>query len=170
MRGVAYREERRSPTAPSSDYNAAIKFDPKNTVAFNNLGNAYQRKGGFDRAISDYDEAIKLDPKNAFAFGMRGNTYKEKGDLRPRHQRLRRGHQTQFRIRGCVQQCAAAHIKEKSDFDRAISDYDAAIKLNSKYAAAFNNRGIAYAGERRHSTAPSATSTRPPNIDSKNLH
>ena len=34
--------------------------------------------------------------------------------------------------------------KEKRDFDRAISDYDEAIKLNPEYAVAFNNRGIAY--------------------------
>ena len=30
------------------------------------------------------------------------------------------------------------------DFDRAIEEYDQAIKANSKYAKAFNNRGVAY--------------------------
>ena len=33
---------------------------------------------------------------------------------------------------------------EKKDYDRAIADYDAAIKLNPNYAAAYNSRGLAY--------------------------
>src|ERR1700736_6549493 len=33
---------------------------------------------------------------------------------------------------------------EKKEYDRAISDYDEAIKLDSNYARAFYNRGISY--------------------------
>ena len=30
------------------------------------------------------------------------------------------------------------------EYDRAIQDYDQAIRLNPNYASAFNNRGLAY--------------------------
>jgi tetratricopeptide (TPR) repeat protein len=33
---------------------------------------------------------------------------------------------------------------EKEDFDRAIADYNEAIRLNVNYANAFNNRGVAH--------------------------
>ncbi len=33
---------------------------------------------------------------------------------------------------------------EKGQYDRAIADYDMAIKLNPKHASAYNNRGIVY--------------------------
>ena len=33
-------------------------------------------------------------------------------------------------------------------FDQAIRNYDEAIKLNPKYAEAFNNRGVALAARR----------------------
>jgi tetratricopeptide (TPR) repeat protein len=32
----------------------------------------------------------------------------------------------------------------KGEVDRAIADYDAAIKLNPKFASAYNNRGAAF--------------------------
>ena len=32
----------------------------------------------------------------------------------------------------------------KGDYDRAIADYNQAIKLNAKSASAYNNRGVAY--------------------------
>ena len=34
--------------------------------------------------------------------------------------------------------------EKKGEYDRAIADYDTAIKLNPKNATAYNNRGIAY--------------------------
>ena len=34
---------------------------------------------------------------------------------------------------------------EKGDYDRAIQDYDKAIKLNLDFAEAYFNRGLAYA-------------------------
>ena len=119
--------------------------------AFVVRGNAYQKKGDLDRAISDYDEAIKigfkLDPKNSAAFNNRGNAYREKGnldraisdcdkaiDLDPKNSAA-------FNNRGIA-------YREKGDFDRAISDCDKAIKigfkLDSENAAALSNRGIAY--------------------------
>ena len=37
-------------------------------IAFTNRGNAYERKGQYDRAIRDYTEAIRLKPGYAIAF------------------------------------------------------------------------------------------------------
>ena len=34
--------------------------------------------------------------------------------------------------------------EDKGDYDRAIADYDQAIRLEPDYASAFNNRGVAY--------------------------
>ena len=49
----------------------------------------------------------------------------------------------------------------KGQHDRAIQDYDQAIKLKPSYADAFNNRGVAYKAPRASTTAPSRTTTRP---------
>ncbi len=36
---------------------------------------------------------------------------------------------------------------DKGQFDRAIADFDQAIRLDPEYPDAFNNRGVAYAGK-----------------------
>ena len=55
-------------------------------VTFNNRGEAYYRKGQFDRAIEDYDAAIRLKPNDFIAFNNRGKAYARKGqDNRPIH-------------------------------------------------------------------------------------
>jgi lipoprotein NlpI len=41
----------------------------------------------------------------------------------------------------------------KSDYDRAIADYDAAIRLDPKYRDAFHNRGTAWANKGDHDRA-----------------
>ena len=63
-----------------SDYNEAIRINPKYVKAYNSRGHAYREKGDYDRAISDSSEAIRIDPKYAKAYNGRGMAYMEKGD------------------------------------------------------------------------------------------
>ena len=64
--------KRVSTTAPSRT-TKAIELDPKYVFAYNNRGNAYEKKGEHDLAIADFDKAIEIDPKYAFAYDNRGN-------------------------------------------------------------------------------------------------
>src|SRR5262249_19138064 len=59
-------------------YQEAIRLEPKNASAHNNLGFALQGKGDLDGAIAEYKEALRIDPQNSHA---RANL--------PRAQRLR---------------------------------------------------------------------------------
>lgn len=60
---------------------AAIRIDPKYTVAITNRGNAYRSKDDLDRAIGDYNEAIRLAPRYAFAIASRGIAYDDRKEL-----------------------------------------------------------------------------------------
>ena len=48
-----------------SEYDEAIRLDPRNGMAYSGRGCASTEKGEFDRAIASFDEAIRLDPKIA---------------------------------------------------------------------------------------------------------
>jgi tetratricopeptide (TPR) repeat protein len=49
------------------------------SVAYNNRGDAYYKKGDYDRAIQDFSEAIRLSPSFGY-YRERGIAYNEKGD------------------------------------------------------------------------------------------
>ena len=57
----------------------AIRLKPDFSQAFNNRGQARQRKGDLDGALEDYNQAIQLKPENGFAFYNRGVWRKDKG-------------------------------------------------------------------------------------------
>jgi tetratricopeptide (TPR) repeat protein len=61
---------------------ALIKSDVTNShvlsIAFNNRGNAYTRKGEYELAIHDYGEAIKLEPNFTKPLNNRGVAYQKR--------------------------------------------------------------------------------------------
>ncbi len=50
-----------------TEYNEALRIDPKYAAAYHNRGFAWQNKGDYARAIADYIEVARIDPKNANA-------------------------------------------------------------------------------------------------------
>jgi protein O-mannosyl-transferase len=45
----------------------AIRLDPSNAIAYNNLGSAYNAAGMFEQAIEALNKALELDPTNQLA-------------------------------------------------------------------------------------------------------
>jgi tetratricopeptide (TPR) repeat protein len=46
-----------------ADYDQAIRFDPKNAIAYLGRGNVYGNRGEYARAIADYDQTSRFEPK-----------------------------------------------------------------------------------------------------------
>lgn len=63
-----------------SDYNEAIKLNPKEVSLFINRGRTHQNKKNYDLAIADYNTAIELNPKEATAYYNRGDSHEKKGN------------------------------------------------------------------------------------------
>ena len=64
-----------------SDYNKAIKLNPRLAEAYVYRGFVYYKKGQYDKAIFDYNKAIELNPRDALAYGIRGIAYQNKDQL-----------------------------------------------------------------------------------------
>ena len=56
------------------DFAEALRVDPNNAEACNNLGRAFTLKKDFDRAIEYFGCAIQIDAKYAWAYYNRGRT------------------------------------------------------------------------------------------------
>ena len=112
------------------------------SVAYNNRGNAYERKGDHDRAIQDVSEAIRLSPSFGY-YRERGIDYNEKGDYDAAIQdyseaiHLNPNNSFVYVYRGEA-------YDHKRDYDRAIQDFNEAIRLSSNNGRAYGGRGQAY--------------------------
>ena len=62
-------------------YTKAIAADPNFARAYNNRGNAYNRKGLYDKALAGLTKAIELAPEDPAALVNRGIAYKNKGQF-----------------------------------------------------------------------------------------
>ena len=61
-----------------SDYNAAIKINPRDSRYYSGRGECCYKMGDLDKAIADYSEAILIDPKDSACFHARADAYARK--------------------------------------------------------------------------------------------
>ena len=124
-----------------ADYDQAIKLKPSAETYFNR-GNAHLGKSHYDRAIDDYNQAIKLKPDFAAAFDNRCWARAVVGILKPgladcnQALRLMPNNAATLDSRGFI-------FLKMTNFDAAVSDYDASLGSNPKLAFALYGRGLA---------------------------
>ena len=125
----------------------AVKLDSNNADAYFNLGNAYHRKGDYNRAIDAFTRAVAIRGDFAEAYTNRGLAFQNKGDFdlafkdHNKALALKPDYAEVYFNRG-------NGYHRKGDDDRAIVDHTRAIELNPDFAGAYTNRGIAYQNKR----------------------
>ena len=123
-------------------FNYMIDLAPGAPILYNNRGNAYCRKGDYNKAIRDYTAAIELKPDYARACYNRGIAYGAKDDNSQaildysRAIELKPNDADAYCNRGVA--CA-----QKGRHDQAILDYNRAIKLKPDNADIYFNRAVA---------------------------
>jgi tetratricopeptide (TPR) repeat protein len=130
-----------------ADFDRAIQLNAGYAEAFAYRGLTYEIKKQYDRAIADYDQAIRLNPQGTAFFAWRCRTRMLSGGdstaaLTDCNEslRLRADDPNAFNIRGWT-------YLRLGQFDNAIADYDAALKLNARSATALYGRGLAKRGK-----------------------
>ncbi len=131
-----------------AEYKLALNSDPRNSVAWVNIGSAYQAKKSFDEAIDAYNRALSLDQNNAAAKqGIKAagdakqdqmvtDATKTASDLFRvgRYDEAIAKYQDVLKISPTdptVHFNLGATYQAKKDFDSAISEYREAISLDS---------------------------------------
>ena len=146
-RGLVYFNSGRHDQA-ISDYNEAIRLNPKNNRIYNYRGDAYLAKGDFDRAINDYSKAIENGFSDVSVYMNRGTAYSLKDQYSEAIADFNEAERLDDRS---VVMCSVAVYCNRGDaylrkceYSRAKSDYDEAIELNPRYAEAYNGLGNVY--------------------------
>ena len=124
-----------------ADDDQAIKLDPDRAQTYTNRGAAYRKLGNIQHALDDETAAIRIDPSQPEFFDNRGLDLYRNGD----YASAIADFDEAIRIRP-----RASFLTDRGDayqamknFDRAIADYEAALKLDPKFERAYNNRGAA---------------------------
>ena len=137
--GATLTATRATTTAPSPTQRGD-PADPKYAFAYNGGATRTAPKAQRPRhhRLQRGDPA---DPKFAFAYNGRGNAPPRQGRHQPRH-RLQRGDPARSQIRLAYNNRGSAYCA-KGDTDRAITDYNEAIRLDPKFASP-TTAGAAY--------------------------
>jgi len=111
------------------------------TIAYLFRGQSYAGKRQYDRAIADYDEFIRSTQKTQGYTSTAANLQPQG----PAQLRDRRFHRAIHRVRNLKPTTYPwCRLPRYGRIRRAIADYNEAIRLNPKYAGAYNLRGRAY--------------------------
>ncbi|HET8922538.1 MAG TPA: tetratricopeptide repeat protein [Candidatus Acidoferrum sp.] len=79
LRGMIYRRIHKTPDA-ITEFQKAVELDPSYDEAWNNLGNAHQRKEP-ERAIQEYQKAVALKPQLALYHRNLGHLWELRGNV-----------------------------------------------------------------------------------------
>lgn len=127
-----------------SDYNEAIKRNPKYAAAYRERADARDELGEHQEAIKDLNQAISLNPKDARAYFLRGwihsNRFKAYQEaLKDYNQAILNDPQYHIAYfeRGLIH-------RELGDNRGAINDHTQVIRLVPDWADAYYNRGLSY--------------------------
>jgi Tfp pilus assembly protein PilF len=129
-----------------------LKVTDRNSIAYNNLGRAYNSLHNYRQAIGNYDKAIEINPKYALAYYNRGGAYVSLGEYKQAVEDCNKAIGLNPKLAGAYFNRGTAYYL-LGDNTRAINDYDKAIDLNPKYAEAYNNRAVAYGSLGNHRQA-----------------
>ena len=114
-----------------------------------------------EQAIDFFTQQIRAHPGDAFPHAMRAFLWREKKEFDNALARLRRGHPSS-NPRTPPYYCSRGFDRHsKKEYDKAIADFDQAIRLDPKYTLAYIGRGISRASTQGDTPRPSPTSARP---------
>ena len=130
-------------------YNEIIKIDPRNSVAYNNLGLIISDRGLYHEAIEIFQKSCELNRNNADAYNNLGNTYKALGKLDQAIECL----EETLRIKP---EFAGGHVnlgnvfQAQGRFDLAIASYERALRITPEFSEAWSNLGNTYSRMNRN--------------------
>jgi tetratricopeptide (TPR) repeat protein len=127
-------------------FSQAIEKDPKEWSAYNNRGLAYKDKKEFEKAIADFGQVLRLKPDWS-AYYNRGIAYYEKGD---RDRAIADANKAlELKPKEAPQRADCFLLRAHGYFDKenaeaAMSNLNAALKLDQRRADAYVLRGIVH--------------------------
>jgi superkiller protein 3 len=157
QQGNAAQAARRFPEAEAI-WREVIQRNPKNAIAYNNLGIALANQQKLDAAIAAYRTAIQLDPKYAAVYYNLGIALANQQKLDAAIAAYRTAIQLDPKDAAAYNNLGLA-LANQQKLDAAIAAFRTAIQLDPKYAVAYYNLGNALKDQQKLDAAIAAFRT-----------
>ncbi|ALQ70104.1 tetratricopeptide repeat protein [Bacillus thuringiensis] len=125
-----------------ADCTKVLELDPKNIIAYINRAYIYNQSKKYEKAIIDCTKAIEIDPENITPYGFRGNAYIGL-DTKDGYEKAIRDYTyiiNENKASGYTYKARGDAYSNLQDYNKAIVDYDMAIKLQPEYQEAIDAR------------------------------
>ena len=129
---------------PFSLWMDAVQKSPHKARPHNNLGNAYEKKGVLNKAITECKKALAIDPNYRDAHNNLGLAYNEKGMVNEAITECKKALAIDPNFREAYYNLGTVYA-HKGQTDEAIAAYKRAIAINPNDAKTHYNLGNAYA-------------------------
>ena len=137
----------------------AIRLNPDNAEAHNNLGIALSQKGQTDEALRQFHETIRLRPNNAEAHNNFGIALGQKGQTGEAIRQFQESIRLKPDYADAHNNLGAA-LELQGQTDEAIRHFQEALRLKPGYANARKNLDAVLAGKAASSSLPGAVTNR----------
>lgn len=122
--------------------NKAIELDPKNDYTYSELAKVYFNNKLYDKSSEALLKAIQIKPDNSYYYKQLGEVYYRKRDFNKAIDVLTDS--INLKIDKSAY-CTRGSVYNKMElYDKAINDFNEAIKLDKYYVSAFIGRCISY--------------------------
>jgi protein O-mannosyl-transferase len=147
-RGIVYLEYLNMTDSAIADFKKVLEFPNKNDQSQIdgrlNLGLAYYRNGDTQNAINYYNEVLQIIPNNAKAYYLRGLAYGAIGNYEAAVKDYSQSINLQPADISAYLNRGALYTDKLSQFDLALSDFNAVLQLSPKHFDASVNIALVY--------------------------
>ena len=134
--------EKGQDAAAIAEWQNALRIDPNDPKAHNNLGAALARTGKTEEAVRQFRKAVELRPEFAQAHYNLGGVLVQSGRLEEAVRSFRGALQLVPELAEARHELGVALVRE-GKLDEAVTEFERALKTRPGFAAAHNDLGIA---------------------------
>lgn len=125
-----------------NEYKKAIRINPNDATAYENLGYVFFQLGYYHRAVPYYKKAINIKPDSIRYSGL-GASYAEAGNFKEAISALKKAIELDSKGELNYINLGKAY-REIGEYQLAISNFQEALRLNPKNASAYNGLSAVY--------------------------